>query len=74
MAGLCGVSGEYAVPERVARTVQAPNPPDAETDKRPLFILMDGTWAEARKMSDEARTPRPCPYSASQPRARARRS
>jgi DTW domain-containing protein len=34
--------GEYAVPERVVHAVQ--------TDKRPLFILLDGTWAEARKM------------------------
>ena len=40
--------GEYAAPERVVHTVQ---PPDAdETRKRPLFVLLDGTWAEARKM------------------------
>jgi DTW domain-containing protein YfiP len=31
-------------------TVQRPDTPVAETDKRPLFILLDGTWAEARKM------------------------
>jgi DTW domain-containing protein len=43
--------GEYAAPERVVHTVQ---PHDdtlgAGTAKRPLFILLDGTWAEARKM------------------------
>lgn len=33
---------EYAIKERVTREVQ--------TDKRPLFILLDGTWTEARKM------------------------
>ena len=36
--------GQYAAPERV---VQAVAPDDA---KRPLFILLDGTWGEARKM------------------------
>lgn len=35
--------GEYAAPERVVHTVAA-------TDKRPLFVLLDGTWSEARKM------------------------
>lgn len=42
--------GQYAAPERVVHTVP---PTDASTDgtrKRPLFILLDGTWAEARKM------------------------
>uniref|UniRef100_UPI003566BD11 tRNA-uridine aminocarboxypropyltransferase n=1 Tax=Hydrogenophaga sp. TaxID=1904254 RepID=UPI003566BD11 len=36
--------GEFAPPERVVNTV----PPLA--GKRPLFVLLDGTWAEARKM------------------------
>ena len=36
--------GEYAPSERVVQTV-AP-----EADKRPLFVLLDGTWSEARKM------------------------
>jgi DTW domain-containing protein len=31
-------------------TVQPPDTHGAETGKRPLFILLDGTWAEARKM------------------------
>lgn len=34
--------GQYAAPERVVRSV--------ETGKRPLLILLDGTWSEARKM------------------------
>ncbi len=42
--------GEYAVPERVVHSVQLADTLGAETDKRPLFILLDGTWAEARKM------------------------
>jgi len=43
--------GQYAAPERVVRAVQPlaslreEGPP-----KRPLFILLDGTWSEARKM------------------------
>jgi DTW domain-containing protein len=42
--------GQYAAPERV---VQAVRPPAARPDgpaRRPLFILLDGTWSEARKM------------------------
>ena len=35
---------EYASPDRV---VEAPIP---SAGKRPLFVLLDGTWAEARKM------------------------
>ena len=43
--------GEYALPERVVHTVQQPpGPPGEGTGKRPLFILLDGTWSEARKM------------------------
>ena len=36
--------GEYAAPQRVVETV-LPSP-----DRRPLFILLDATWSEARKM------------------------
>lgn len=39
--------GEYAAPERLIHTV---DPRAKASDKRPLFILLDGTWAEARKM------------------------
>ena len=37
--------GEFVAPERVVQTVQTASP-----DKRPLFILLDATWPEARKM------------------------
>ena len=43
--------GEYAAPERVVRRV----PTVAEDGRRPLFILLDGTWAEARKMFGRSR-------------------
>ncbi|AYC32115.1 DTW domain-containing protein [Pseudomonas cavernae] len=36
--------GEYAAPERVVSEVRV------EEGKRPLFILLDATWTEARKM------------------------
>ncbi len=42
--------GEYAAPERVVFAVPHLAAPCAATGKRPLFILLDGTWAEARKM------------------------
>jgi DTW domain-containing protein len=47
--------GEFVAPERVvnalllADTADAPGQPQKFL-KRPLFILLDGTWAEARKM------------------------
>jgi DTW domain-containing protein YfiP len=40
--------GEFSAPERVV-TELAPAQPGASC-KRPLFVLLDGTWAEARKM------------------------
>ena len=36
--------GEFVAPERVVSAVKV------EEGKRPLFILLDGTWSEARKM------------------------
>ena len=42
--------GEYAAPGRVVHSVVPADIPGAETGQRPLFILLDGTWAEARKM------------------------
>jgi len=36
--------GEYVEPERVTNTV------DTDSAKRPLFILLDATWTEARKI------------------------
>lgn len=37
--------GEFVLPERVVHEIQTPS-----TGKRPLFILLDATWPEARKM------------------------
>ncbi|TXH90603.1 MAG: DTW domain-containing protein [Rhodoferax sp.] len=37
--------GEYAAPERVVSEVGA-----ADSGKRPLYVLLDATWSEARKM------------------------
>ncbi|MGJ7581734.1 tRNA-uridine aminocarboxypropyltransferase [Variovorax sp. RHLX14] len=45
--------GQYAAPERVVHAVATGDASvggNAEAGKRPLFILLDGTWAEARKM------------------------
>ncbi len=42
--------GQYAAPERVVHTVQPCAAGPGGTVKRPLFILLDGTWSEARKM------------------------
>ena len=39
--------GEFVAPQRVVTAVR---PVDAHPDKRPLFILLDATWSEARKM------------------------
>ena len=42
--------GQYAAPERVVHAI-CPRPAGQDgTLKRPLFILLDGTWSEARKM------------------------
>lgn len=42
--------GEYVPPDRVVHSVGAPDTGNGETAKRPLFVLLDATWAEARKM------------------------
>jgi DTW domain-containing protein YfiP len=42
--------GEYVSPERVVQHVQPPDAAEGVPAKRPLFILLDATWAEARKM------------------------
>jgi DTW domain-containing protein len=42
--------GQYAAPGRVVHAVPPPDASADGADKRPLFILLDGTWAEARKM------------------------
>lgn len=42
--------GQYAAPERVVHGIQPCAPAQSGAVKRPLFILLDGTWSEARKM------------------------
>ena len=37
--------GEYVAPERVVETL-----PEMESGSRPLFVMLDATWTEARKM------------------------
>ena len=41
---------QYAAPGRVVHTVATRDSAGVGTIKRPLFILLDGTWSEARKM------------------------
>jgi DTW domain-containing protein YfiP len=41
---------DYAAPERVVHAVAPAEAGQGATAKRPLFILLDGTWSEARKM------------------------
>jgi DTW domain-containing protein len=38
--------GEFVPPERVVTAL----PPSARGGRKPLFVLLDGTWSEARKM------------------------
>jgi DTW domain-containing protein len=42
--------GQYAATDRVVQAIRPPAPGLGGTAKRPLFILLDGTWSEARKM------------------------
>jgi DTW domain-containing protein len=42
--------GEYVAPERVVHQVAPPDASHAGDCRRPLFILLDATWSEARKM------------------------
>ena len=42
--------GEYAAPQRTVYSALPPDAPGALAPRRPLFILLDGTWSEARKM------------------------
>jgi DTW domain-containing protein len=42
--------GQYAAPERVVHAVQPRAAGQSGGTRRPLFILLDGTWSEARKM------------------------
>jgi DTW domain-containing protein YfiP len=42
--------GEFVATERVVTQVQMADGQSDQPRKRPLFVLLDGTWAEARKM------------------------
>lgn len=44
--------GEFVPPERVVTTLEPVMTHDSPTDggRKPLFVLLDGTWSEARKM------------------------
>ena len=42
--------GEYVAPERVVHSVRQPEARGVDAGRRPLFILLDATWSEARKM------------------------
>jgi hypothetical protein len=42
--------GEYASPGRVVQAIAPQDTPPGTPPRRPLFILLDATWSEARKM------------------------
>lgn len=42
--------GEFVTPERVVTDLLPTALPDGQRAKRPLFVLLDATWPEARKM------------------------
>ena len=42
--------GEFVGPERVVTSVASSNARASQSAKRPLFVLLDATWPEARKM------------------------
>lgn len=42
--------GQYAAPERVVEAVPPAAAANGEDGRRPLFVLLDATWTEARKM------------------------
>jgi DTW domain-containing protein YfiP len=42
--------GEFVAPERVLNDLLPTHRHDAQAGKRPLFVLLDATWPEARKM------------------------
>ncbi len=69
--------GEFAAPERVV-TALMPAGPDTTPSLRPLFILLDGTWSEARKIFRKSPYLNPFPVLTLQPeqlsRYRLRRS
>ena len=59
--------GEYVAPRRVVHAVAAPDAQPGQATKRPLFVLLDGTWAEARKMFRKSPCLDPLPVLSLQP-------
>ena len=59
--------GEYVPPERVVHSVGLPDAMESAVGKRPLFILLDATWAEARKMFRKSPYLDPLPVLSLQP-------
>lgn len=48
--------GEFVAPGRVVTSLLPPAAvPRSDAVKRPLFVLLDGTWSEARKMFNKSR-------------------
>jgi DTW domain-containing protein len=48
--------GEFVAPERVVTSLLPATPATATgASRRPLFVLLDGTWSEARKMFNKSR-------------------
>ena len=50
VAAVRGVPGDYAEPQRVVTQVAPPAPSGRRPIAKPLFVLLDATWAEARRM------------------------
>jgi DTW domain-containing protein YfiP len=59
--------GQYAAPERVVQAIQPCTAGRDGTIKRPLFILLDGTWSEARKMFSRSPYLNPMPVLSLEP-------
>ena len=59
--------GEYVAPRRVVHAVAAPDARPGQATKRPLFVLLDATWAEARKMFRKSPCLDPLPVLSLQP-------
>ncbi len=58
--------GEFVPPERVVTELQHAEPAHGSA-RKPLFVLLDGTWSEARKMFRKSPIWTTCPCSACTP-------
>ncbi len=47
--------GEFVAPERVVTSLRPADHAAGAPARRPLFVLLDGTWSEARKMFNKSR-------------------